>query len=97
MLQVQAVFTQGGGVDISMDHHRSGIVGNLFTEVNLGAGKRPFKSSGRGDRGAHTGVGGTFWNVHTSSGAPVQMTTCDFGPNLTFVGDFTTNYVSVKW
>lgn len=33
----------------------AGPMANLFTNINLGRGTRAFQSSGRKDRGAHTG------------------------------------------
>ena len=39
-----------------MDHHRAGPMANLFSNINMGAATRPFDSSGRSDRGAHTGA-----------------------------------------
>ncbi len=44
---------------------RAASYGNLFARLDLGRGTRPFKSGGRGDRGAHTGRQTTFWNLGT--------------------------------
>ena len=49
------MFHSGRGVDINLDHHRAGSFANLFTNINLGYGLRPFASGGRKDRGAHSG------------------------------------------
>ena len=49
------VFHTGRGVDLNLDHHRAGSFANLFTDINLGYGLRPFSSGGRQDRGAHSG------------------------------------------
>jgi hypothetical protein len=50
------VFHTGRGVDLNLDHHRAGSFANLFTNINLGYGLRPFASGGRKDRGAHSGA-----------------------------------------
>ena len=103
----------------------AGVFANLFTDIDTGAGKRPFASSGRGDRGAHTGAaaqhhacfalcscqsvntllllliqtgmpgagrGTTFWNIRGKT-VTMALPTCDFGPLLTFVGNFGGNKV----
>jgi hypothetical protein len=38
-----------------MDHHRSGPYANLFTDLDLGYGLRPFASGGAKNRGAYSG------------------------------------------
>ncbi len=40
------VFRRGYGVDMNIDHHHHGQRFNLFTNLDMGEGKRPFKSSG---------------------------------------------------
>lgn len=58
---------------------------NLFSDLNLGKGSRPWTSSGRDDRGAHSGRGTVFWNLRTDRpGQAIPLPTCDFGPLLTF-------------
>jgi hypothetical protein len=57
------VVARGGGADLNLDLHRSGPWGNLFTQLAMGAGQRPFDAGGRGDRGAHSGRQTTFWNL----------------------------------
>lgn len=81
-----SVFSQGTGVDLNADQHRAGPHANLFSSIYVGANTRPFESSGRQDRGAHTGRGTTFWNLagRTRPTPP----TCDFGPLLNFVGSY---------
>jgi hypothetical protein len=49
------VFTRGKGEDVNCDHHRSGPFANLFTDINMGYGLRPFASGGAKDRAAYTG------------------------------------------
>lgn len=62
---------------------------NLFSAIQLGANTRPFESSGRADRGAHTGRDGTFWNwAGRGGGGGVELPPCTFGPLLNFVGPF---------
>lgn len=48
-------FTAGRGLDLNVDHHRAGPWANLFTNINVGCGSRPFFSSGRQGKGAHAG------------------------------------------
>jgi hypothetical protein len=57
------VFSTGSGVALNFDHHRNLPYENLFTDLDCGSGKRVWDSSGRGDRGPHTGARETFWNI----------------------------------
>lgn len=82
------VLSDGGGVDCNIDLHRAAPHGNLFTDLNLGLGARPFASGGRSDRGAHSGRLNTFWNVRAGSGAALALPPCDFGPLLGFFGSY---------
>ncbi|KAL4856222.1 putative cinnamyl alcohol dehydrogenase 2 [Chlorella vulgaris] len=68
------VFTSGKGEDVNCDHHRSGPFANLFTDINMGYGLRPFASGGAKDRAAYTGIGSTFWNLRAQTRAPPPMT-----------------------
>lgn len=80
-----SVFSQGRGLDICMDNHRGGPMANLFTNINLGRGTRAFQSSGRKDRGAHTGRGTAFWYVFSAAKPVVELPGCDYGPYLSFM------------
>ena len=44
------------GVDLNLDHHRTAPWGNLFTNLHLGCGTRPFASGGKKTRGAYSGA-----------------------------------------
>ncbi|PSC69079.1 band 7 [Micractinium conductrix] len=82
------VVTESNGFNLNIDHHRTAPFANLFTNLNMGWGTRPFASGGRGDRGAHAGRGNTFWRLHSASGRPLYLPGCDFGPILNFVGNY---------
>jgi len=62
---IGCVFSHGRAVDLSMDHHRWAPYENLYTDIDAGAGRRLFASSGGGMRGHHTAGGATFWNIRT--------------------------------
>lgn len=64
----------------------SGSHSNLFSNVDMGAGTRPFASGGAENRGAHSGANNTFWNLYGDK--QLALPPCDYGPLLTFVGDF---------
>lgn len=57
------VFRDGSGVSLNFDHHRNVPYENLFTNLDVGNPRRVWQSSGRGDRGPHTGARATFWNL----------------------------------
>ena len=79
------VFSEGRGVDLSIDHHRYAPYENLFTQLHAGAGKRVWKSGGGKGRGAHAGSGATFWNI--MSDAPFSLPPSSFAPpGCFFVG-----------
>lgn len=72
-------------------HHRNGPFANLFTDIDVGRGTRPFYSGGAEGRGANTGRATTFWNVRSSAPArPLQLPPCgrDYGAMVNFVGSF---------
>jgi hypothetical protein len=64
------VFTRGRGVAINMDHHRNSPYDNLFTEIDMGNPRRIWSSSGRTDRGPHSGRYETFWSLRWSGRPP---------------------------
>jgi hypothetical protein len=80
------VYSNGGGTNINIDCHRAGSHSNLFSNINFGAGTRPFASGGASGRGAHSGANNTFWNLWANR--QLALPPCTYGPMLTFVGDF---------
>lgn len=54
------VFSRCKGYNLNLDHHRGGPFGNLFSDIDLGCGLRPFGSSGLPENGAHAGRGEMF-------------------------------------
>ncbi len=79
------VFRKGRADDLSMDHHKKAPHANLFTDLDLGKGTRPWRSGGGAALGLHSGAWGTFWNLRARS--PMAPPTAAFGPELlNFVG-----------
>jgi hypothetical protein len=66
------VFTHGSGVAVNFDHHRNAPYENLFTDIDAGSVRRLFQSSGRGDRGPHSGARTTFWNIRGAGKLPAM-------------------------
>jgi hypothetical protein len=81
---LHTVFANGRGVDLNMDHHREANYSSLFSNLDCGAGTRPFDSGGSGDRGSHSGAYSTFWNIRASQS--LKFPAKDFGPLLNFIG-----------
>lgn len=81
---LHTVFSRGRGVDLDMDHHREANYSSLFSDLDCGAGTRPFDSGGSRALGAHSGAYSTLWNVHAR--APLPPPPPDFGPLLNFIG-----------
>jgi hypothetical protein len=86
---LHTVFANGQGVDLNMDHHREANYSSLFSNLNCGAGTRPFDSGGSGNRGAHSGAYTTFWNIRASRS--LKPPAKDFGPLLNFIGSVLEN------
>ncbi|PSC76403.1 Zinc finger CCCH domain-containing 64 [Micractinium conductrix] len=82
----ECAFTNVKGINTNLDMHRGGVHNNLWSNIELGRGTRPFASSGDSSRGAHAASNNTYWNIHVASGAALRLPECDFGPLLTFVG-----------
>jgi hypothetical protein len=78
------VVTQGRGDDLAMDHHRAAPYSTLWTEVDAGAGTRPWQSGGSTNRGPHTAAYDTLWNV--TADTDMDLPADDFGPRMNFVG-----------
>lgn len=80
------VWSRGRGVDMNMDHHRAQNHAILWTNLDLGQGRRAWNSGGRGDRGLHAGAHTTFWGIRAARALDVGDLDDDFGPGLVFVG-----------
>ncbi len=79
------VFSNGRGVDLSLDHHCHGPYENLFTNIDPGYTGRLWSSGGGADLGAHCGARGTFWNIQGD--VPTTPPDRKFGPwSMNLVG-----------
>lgn len=74
------VFKRGSGVDLAFDHHERAPTGNLFTDIDLGEGRRPFLCGGGAALGKNCAAWGTFWNLRSKT--PVPFPAKAFGPDL---------------
>lgn len=63
ILSAGNVFSSGRGVDLCFDHHKRAPHANLFTDIDIGAGTRPWQSGGGADLGRHCGAWTTFWDI----------------------------------
>jgi hypothetical protein len=63
------VFSKGSGLDINFDHHGNNPYDNLFSNINIGQGTRPWHSSG----GHSSGPRETFWNIRKGDGTPLSL------------------------
>jgi len=79
------VFTKGSGVRINCDHHRNAPYDNLFTDFDAGDPRRLFESSGREDRGSHSGARTTFWGLRGQGKFPELPSPKDW-PLINVVG-----------
>ncbi|HVQ36988.1 MAG TPA: glycosyl hydrolase family 28-related protein [Pyrinomonadaceae bacterium] len=81
---LHTVFSRGRGVDLNMDHHREANYSSLFSQLDVGAGSRPFDSGGSSNRGPHAGAYNTYWNIRAASS--LKLPAAAFGPLLNFIG-----------
>lgn len=72
------VFSNGRGVDICFDHHKRAPYENLFTNIDMGLGTRPWQCGGGAALGKNCGARGTFWNLRSER--PMQYPPDRFGP-----------------
>ncbi len=77
------VFEKGVGYDMNLDHHGAIPYQNLFTEIDLGLGRRSFESGGGARRMPNSGWMNIYW---TLQGAGFSYPDCKLGGgNLVFV------------
>jgi len=57
------VFSDGTAEQLTCDHHCNAPYENLFTDLDAGDPSRLYVCGGRGDRGPHSGIHTTFWNI----------------------------------
>ncbi|KAL4434078.1 hypothetical protein ABPG75_000519 [Micractinium tetrahymenae] len=88
-----SVVRGGSGLDLNMDTHRAATHNNLFTNLDIGMGTRPWESGGAKWRGAHCGANTTWWGIYSSNAsAPLPaLPDCTHGPYLNWVGRFRSN------
>ena len=66
------VFRNGSGVALNFDHHRNAPYENLFTNLDVGDPSRAWQSSGRDDRGPHSGARSTFGTCARAKNSPTN-------------------------
>ena len=86
------VFASGSGVAINCDHHRNAPYENLFTDFDAGDPRRLYESSGREDRGPHSGARTTFWCIRGHGKFPPLPLDKDYPLiNVVGFGDYPTS------
>jgi hypothetical protein len=101
------VYEDGSGYDMAMDHHGGTNAMNLYTNLNLGLGTRPWRSGGSSTALPHASAYETFWNIRASANLPLPGydygTKIIWGPMLNLVGLHTaetavkTEYAPYRW
>jgi len=72
------VCAHGKGVDICFDHHKYAPYENLFTDIDIGEGSRPWQCGGGAALGKNSGARETFWNIRSQR--PLAYPPSSFGP-----------------
>jgi hypothetical protein len=88
------VFSAGRADDMAFDHHKKAPHGNVFTDIDAGAGNRIWRCGGGADLGRQSGGWETFWNVRAAKDQSAPP--AGWGPwSMNFVG-LTTTVASTK-
>lgn len=74
------VISDGRGMDLCFDHHKRAPYANLYTNIDMGAGARPWKCGGGADLGKHTAARETFWNLRAKR--DIAWPFEGFGPDM---------------
>jgi hypothetical protein len=81
-------------VDLCFDHHKRAPFANLFTDLDLDAGTRMYRSGGGADLGKHSGAWTTFWNIRAAR--PQSWPPSNFAPDRVNLVGVTTKDASIK-
>jgi hypothetical protein len=87
------VFCDGRGEDLSLDHHKYAPYGNLFANLDAGAGTQLWVCGGGAALGKNCAAWGTFWNIRASR--TLGWPPSHFCPQLTNLVGLTTDQPSV--
>ena len=60
------VFSAGRADDMAFDHHKKAPHGNVFTDIDAGAGNRIWRCGGGANLGRQSGGWETFWNIRAA-------------------------------
>jgi hypothetical protein len=82
--EIGSVWSYCSGPDLNLDFHKGAPYANLYTNLDMGQGSRPFRSGGGDGAGPNAGSFQTFWNLKSKQ--PLSLPSADFGPYLNFVG-----------
>jgi hypothetical protein len=67
------VFHHGAGANLLLDLHRSAPYATLYSDLDLGAGRRPWGTGGYVSRGFPAGAFTTYYNVRPTDGGALAM------------------------
>ena len=88
------VFSAGRADDMAFDHHKKAPHGNVFTDIDAGAGNRIWRCGGGANLGRQSGGWETFWNIRAAKA--LGYPPAGWGPwSMSLVG-FTTASASTK-
>ena len=80
------VFSAGRADDMAFDHHKKAPHGNVFTDIDAGAGNRIWRCGGGANLGRQSAGWETFWNIRAAT--PLGYPPPGWGP-------WTMNFVAV--
>ncbi len=73
------VIKNGGGINLSLDHHKGANHANLFCNLDVGQGSQIWTSGGAEALGRHAGAWSTYWAIRSDQ--PISYPPSKFGPD----------------
>lgn len=92
-----AVFENGSGGNLSLDHHGLIPMQNLFTQINAGAGTRLYVSGGAKERLPHSAASNVYWNIKAMNSRSMPCSYVGGQSMFVAVPGYNGNCTSNKW
>jgi hypothetical protein len=92
-----AVFENGSGGNLSLDHHGLIPLQNLFTQLDAGAGTRLYFSGGATERLPHAAASNVYWNIRAANARSMPCSYVAGQSMFVAVPGYNGNCTSYRW
>ena len=97
---MMAVWRAGKGTNLNLDAHRHAPYATLYSDIQVGAGSRPFATGGVGEQGFPIAAYTTYYNIRNAKYSPILIRNdtapwgrCAFGGGLlSYIGRFSASW-----